>query len=141
MRPPCRIILDTSVLMLVYEGIDVIELIEDAMERKCEYYVPDKVLEELKHLAETSRGRRGAAARLALKYVQGRASPLNLGIDAPTADEAIKEFAASNPQEWIVATADHGMRRALKKAGVRVITWWPGKHRFVGVEPDIITQG
>jgi len=132
-KTSCKVLLDTSTLMLVYDGVDPIELIDDAIEAKCEYLVPEPVIDELIRLSTQGIGFKSKAARLALKYLSGKVSVISLkGKKFKTADDFIKEYVKLNP-DVIVATLDEDLKNYLKKLGIRIITWWFSKRKFIEI--------
>jgi len=128
----CKVLLDTSVLLLIYDGVDPIEGIDDALSTKCDYYVPDIVLDELIKLASKNTGIKSKAARLALQYMSGKVKVMITNRKYRTADEFIKKYVTSDPS-IIVATMDDELKRELKSRGIRVITWWFSRRKFVEV--------
>jgi len=132
MSGECKVLLDTSVLLLVYDGVDPIESIDDALSTKCDYYVPDIVIDELIKLASKNIGIKSRAARLALQYMRGKVKVMITDKRYRTADEFIKKYVMSDPS-IIVATTDDELKRELKSKGIRVITWWFSKRKFVEV--------
>jgi len=128
----CKVLLDTSVLLLIYDGVDPIEGIDDALSTKCDYYVPDIVLDELIKLASKNTGIKSKAARLALQYMRGKVKVMITNRKYRTADEFIKKYVTSDPS-IIVATMDDELKRELKSRGIRVITWWFSRRKFVEV--------
>jgi len=128
----CLVVLDTSVLLMIYEGVDVIEKLDEALGARCEYYVTEGVIKELIRLSTIHQGRKGRAARLALEYLKGKVNVLYTREDFPVADEEIENVVMSI-KGFIVATNDKELRRRLKRLGVRVVTWWEGRGVFVEV--------
>lgn len=123
-------LLDTSALLLLYEGVDPLQAIEDLLQGRVEFYTLDAVVKELRSLAERVGSRKGRAARLALQHIvsSGAVKTIETGF-AGLADEAIVKFASLH-KDFIVVTLDEELRRRLKELGVRVLTWWFGRRRF-----------
>lgn len=131
----CKVVLDSSILLQTYEGIDVIELIGSELGR-CEYYVLDTVIEELRRLA-VSDGLKGKAANLALQYLNTYGvKVIDTLLRGLNVDDSLIVFFQDEyvRREYIVATNDVDLRRKLLKLGVRVITWWSGKFKYVLIE-------
>ncbi len=107
---------DTSVLLLLYEGVRVFEDVEEALEAKPECIVPEQVVEELKRLAAGGNLRQRRAARLALAVLEKHGCRV-VRVDARTADEALLRLALEDPGV-IVVTADNELRRRLRELGI-----------------------
>ena len=100
-------LVDTSVLMLYANGVDVIGQLEE-MGLKC--LVLDKVIKELEKLTLEG-GKRGKAAKLALSIASKRCKILEYnGVNKHT-DDAIVEVALKYALP--VVTADMGLRKRL----------------------------
>ncbi|MEM0361765.1 MAG: hypothetical protein QXY36_01025 [Sulfolobales archaeon] len=130
----CKVLLDSSVLLQVYEGIDVIDLISDEL-GWCDYYVLDAIINELSKISLSSKSLKGGAARLALEYVRRRGvKVINTGAPNTSGDESILLFFKRDPklrEEFIVATNDDMLKRELLRLHVKVITWWSSKFKYV----------
>lgn len=133
----CMVILDSSSLLQVYDGLDVIDLLSDVL-GKCEFFVLDSIVGELIGLSNAE-GFKGKAASLALQYIQLRGvKVINTVFKDLPADSSLIRFFKSDPSlrnRYIVATNDVELRRKLLKLGVKVVTWWSGRHRYVLIEP------
>ncbi|MEM0505307.1 MAG: hypothetical protein QW267_02470 [Sulfolobales archaeon] len=133
----CKILFDSSVLLQVFEGIDVFELITNDV-GKCRYYILDNILNELSRMSLNSRGPKGRAARLALEYINRRGvEVINTNLHELSGDESIIEFLKARPDrgEFVVATNDDGLKRELLDLGVKVLTWWSSKFKYVILNP------
>ncbi len=130
--------MDSSVLLQVYEGVDVLDLISEEVGR-CEYFVLDTILNELSRISSSSKGLRGKAAGLALEYIQRRGVEIiNTGSFVLSGDESLLHFFKGCPSarhDFIVATNDEGLKKELLRLGVRVVSWWSSKFRFVLITP------
>jgi len=130
----CKILLDTSILLMLYEGVDIIEEIENTLGTKCEFYVLIEVLNELRRLSEVGIGWRSKAASMALQYIKGRIKVVEQVLEkneCSDVDEAIVNAAKKYGSEFIYATADKELKRKLRELNVPVLTWWLGKRKFV----------
>ncbi len=122
------ILLDTSVLLLLYEGIDVFERISDALLTKCKYVTLSSVVEELMRLSQVSHGRKGRAARLALTAIPKHVEVIDV-VSRGSADEDIINYV--NKYRYIyVATADRGLKERLMGMGIKVIFYRRSKRGF-----------
>ena len=105
-RPQRYVLVDTSLLMLMIEGVAVLDQLEE-FGKKC--VVTTSVLKELeRHLSKG--GRKARAARLALEIVKRKCFHLPTR-GSKIADEEIKEIALE--YRVAVATADIRMRKGL----------------------------
>lgn len=126
----CKFLLDTSVLLLIFEGVDLkIKLREDLDCDKVELHTLDVMVGELESLALSRSVKRAPPARYALNYVRDYVTVLKTDGGGASGDESILKYVASNP-DYIVVTLDERLRKLLKVAGVRVATWWSSKQRF-----------
>jgi rRNA-processing protein FCF1 len=121
-----RVAYDTSMLMLLYEGVSVFEQAGDLLASNPECIVPRAVLEELRRIAENGEGlHRRRAARLALQAVETRCRVVETV--ASSADDALIELALRDPS-LIVATADNELRRRLRELGLPNIYYRRSRH-------------
>ncbi|MEW5996886.1 MAG: PIN domain-containing protein [Candidatus Micrarchaeota archaeon] len=112
-----KVVLDTNFLLLPYQfGVDIAKQIEGLLEAPHELVVPDGVAAELGKLAK-GRGKEGAAARFALKFLE--AHKVRRVRSAGDVDGWIAEYAEK--EGAVVATNDAALRHKLKNAGVKVI--------------------
>ena len=123
-----RLLLDTSAFLLIFEGVDIFEKLEDFLKEPVEFYTLQRVVDELKQLSQRFGSRRGRAARLALTTSMGKVKVIPFKARGPV-DDAIIDFLSAHP-EYILVTLDADLRRRAKEIGVRTITWWAGKRRF-----------
>ena len=130
MKNRLRVLLDTSVLLLIYEGIDIFSGIEDFLERGLEFETLDSVINELKRLSNKPGSRKGLAARFILSEgVLNKVTVIKTGNPGLLPDEAIVNYVRRSP-EIVVVTLDKELRRKLKALGVKTLTWWLGRKRF-----------
>lgn len=123
------VILDTSSLLITYEGIDVFTGIEEVLGSRCFFIVPYTVIEELFKLSLRV-GRRSKAANLVLKLLRGRVFIYGHR-KFRLADEEIVSISTYFRDEAYVVTIDDELKKKLKKLGIKVITWWFSKEKFV----------
>ncbi|ABM80306.1 PIN domain-containing protein [Hyperthermus butylicus] len=122
-----RVIFDTSMLMLLYDGVDVFGQVEELLDAKPECIVPRPVVDELQRLASSGQSlRQRRAARLALHAIELRGCKIVETTDV-SADDAILELALSDPVA-IVATADGELRRRLREKGLPNIYYRRSRH-------------
>lgn len=126
----CKILLDTSTLLLVSEGVDLeIKLREDLDCDKIELYTLDVVVSELRSLASSKSVRRAPPAKHALEYVAKHVKVVSTGSSESSGDKALLNYVSANP-EYVVVTLDKKLRKLMKLAGFKVATWWYSRRRF-----------
>jgi len=122
-----RVVYDTSILMLLYDGVDVFEESASLLLSSPECVIPSQVVKELKRLAErTSSIHRRRAARLALEAIERKKCRI-VNIEASNTDDAIISIVVNDP-EAIVATADNELRRRLREMGLPNIYYRRSRH-------------
>ncbi len=126
----CKLLLDTSALLLVSEGVDLdIKLREDLDCDRVELYTLDVVVSELRNLASSKSVKKAPPAKHALEYVAKHVMVVKTGVDEGLGDRALISYASANP-DYIVVTLDKKLRKLLKLMGVKVVTWWFSRCRF-----------
>ena len=122
-----RVILDTSILMLLYNGVQVFDEIEELLLSKPECIVPRSVVKELEKISKSSDKtlHQRRAARLALEALEKKGCRvIETGLSA---DDAIIEL-ATRLRDAIVATADNELRRRLRELGLPNIYYRRSRH-------------
>ncbi len=111
-----RVVYDTSVLMLLYDGVDVFEEAANALLSRPECVVTSRTVEELRRLASSRSARKRRAALLALREIERRGCRV---VDSPggTSDDAILAYLARDPCA-VAATADRELRRRIREMGL-----------------------
>ncbi len=123
---------DTSILLLIYDGVDVFTEVEELLEAKPQCILLAPVLRELERLSRSAKPfRRRAAARLALQVALRRCRVVDYPGDV--ADDAIVEYVSRNP-EAVAATADMGLLRRLRMLGIPSIYYREERH---GLEAEL----
>jgi len=123
----CIVLIDTSVLLLISEGLASLEdFIQSVQE--CRVIVPDFVVEELKRLALQG-GKRGKLASWALSNIISRFEIAESGVEVNTVDDALLSLAQRLGA--IIATADAELRGRARHRGIRTIYYWTAKRRFI----------
>jgi len=126
------VVLDTSILLLAYEGVPVLDEIEELLETKPECLVPIQVVKELDKLQASTQLHKRNAARLALSIVKKYCRIVEAKGD--NADEAIIEL-VKNHSNLIPVTADNELRRKLRDLGKANIYYRRSKHGLM-IEGD-----
>jgi len=115
------VILDTSVLISIFEKkIDIRDEISAEI-GKAELLVPRSVLRELEKLYSLSRGSRRRLAKAAIDYIDSIGFKIIESEDEKDVDRDLimlaKKFDAA------VATLDKELISKLRKEGIEIITW------------------
>lgn len=110
-----RVILDTSILLLLYDGVDVFGDIRSVLEANPECIVPRHVVNELEKLISSKSIHKRKAAQLALSIVEKQCRIVDVESVDKT-DDAIIKLVLSD-RDSIVATADNELRRRLRELG------------------------
>ncbi len=106
-EPKRYVLVDTSILLLLGEGVAVLEQLE---EYGCKCVVTKSVIKELeKHASKP--GKKGRNAKLSLKIAEMKCLLLNYDKEFKRADDELVEIALKYGVP--VATADLGLRRRL----------------------------
>jgi len=125
--PRCVVLVDTSVLLLISEGLASLEDFIQSVQG-CRIIVPDFVVEELKKLALQG-GKRGKLASWALSKIIPRFEVVEFGIGVNTVDDALLTLAQRLGAA--IATADVELRGRARHRGIRTIYYWTAKRRFI----------
>ncbi|HEX17428.1 MAG TPA: hypothetical protein ENG60_03355 [Thermoplasmatales archaeon] len=121
------VILDTSVLMSIFEKrFDLIEDIELEVGR-AKVVVPESVLKELEKLA-SSRGSRSRKAKAVLDLIESKGFETVRSIDWDVDNDVI--LLAKN-LKGIVVTLDKDLIKRLKEESVEVMTWKNKRFRLI----------
>jgi len=118
---------------MLYEGIDIIEEIENSLDTKCEFLTLPIVISELMKLKNQRSGWRSKAAAVALRYIKSRVKMFEAGFNREysTADDAIIDIAKNYGDEFVYATVDKELKQKLRELNVPILTWWFGRRKFV----------
>jgi len=109
------IVLDTNMLMLIAEGINVFEQIEEKLAVRPRYVVLKPVINELKKLAGSGKPSLAKKAAFAIEIATRFCEIVNIEAEK-SVDDIIVEFAVKN--NAAVATNDRELRRKLREKGV-----------------------
>jgi len=123
------VILDTSVLISIFEKkIDIRDEISAEI-GKAELLVPRSVLRELKKLYSLSKGSKRRLAKAAIDYIYSAGFKIVESEDEEDVDENLiilaKNFDAA------VATLDKELINKLRKEGIEIITWKNKRFKLV----------
>jgi len=116
-----KVILDTSILIFVFErGIDIDDEILREM-GKAEIVIPRSVINELEKLSSLSKGSRRVLAKAAREFVHSRGYKIIESKNKENVDQDILILAKD--LNAVVATLDKKLMEELKKACIDVLTW------------------
>lgn len=123
------VILDTSVLISIFEKkIDIRDEISAEI-GKAELLVPRSVLRELEKLYSLSKGSKRRLAKAAIDYIYSAGFKIVESEDEEDVDEDLiilaKNFDAA------VATLDKELINKLRKEGIKIITWKNKRFKLV----------
>lgn len=123
------VILDTSVLISIFEKkIDIRDEISAEI-GKAELLVPRSVLRELEKLYSLSKGSKRRLAKAAIDYIYSAGFKIVESEDEEDVDEDLiilaKNFDAA------VATLDKELINKLRKEGIEIITWKNKRFKLV----------
>lgn len=117
---PIRVIADTNFLMLpAQRRIDIVEGMEQLLNRKVEIVVPQPVLDELLRLKRSGRPVVSRHASVALEVVERSAIDETRMLTGESVDDLIVRLACE--KKYPVATNDVELRRRLRNINVAVI--------------------
>ena len=124
-----KVILDTSILIFVFErGIDI----DDEILRevgKVEILIPRSVINELERLSSLSKGSRRILAKAAREFVRNREYQIIESKDEKDVDRDIMILAKY--LNAVVATLDKKLIEELKKTSIGVLTWKNKRLRLI----------
>jgi len=118
----CCVVLDTNVLMLISEGRNIFEEIDDLLLARCKYVILDVVLNELRKIAHKhpkSLVRR--KAKNVLQLLESRLKDKYIIVsteygDKYNIDDIILEYALA--RKCYIASNDRDLRRKARQLGV-----------------------
>ncbi len=114
--PPRPVILDTNFLLVPFQfKINVLKELDYLIEVSHRFVISSRTIDELKKLSEST-GKKGAAARVALKMVEG--NRIDIIKNDMKVDDWIVEYAKEH--NAIVCTNDAPLRKRLKPHGIKV---------------------
>lgn len=115
-----KIVVDSNFLIAPFLlGRNLFSELDEVVGRRYEVVVLDRVLDELRKLAEKG-GKRGRLAGAALTFVEREGFRLcPSGIDGGGVDDVIFEYAKR--ERCVVATNDGVLRKRLRRVGVPVV--------------------
>lgn len=120
MSRKAKILLDTNILILsVKYGLDIFTHIEEALLRKCSFYVLDKTVRELENLKRRGRPLEKKIATIALRLVKDKCNIINVQpLPGETVDDIIVRVVYEN--KMIIITNDRELRSRISALGLPV---------------------
>lgn len=116
-REPPKVALDTNMLLLIGEGVQVFSQIEEALEARPVYVVITPVIEELHKLASSGPPLLSKRARFALEIARNHCVIIDYPlVEGESVDDCLVRFAIEH--NAIVATNDKELRRKLRERGL-----------------------
>jgi len=101
----------------MFEGIPVFDLIEDALNTKCEFIVITPVLREIQNLSKSRSIKKSKAAEFAMKIINAYCNiyEFPFSINEKVDDILIK---AAENMRALIATNDKELRKILRRKGI-----------------------
>ncbi len=111
------VVLDTNMLLLMADGVPVLDNIKEALETEPLFIVLKPVYNELVKLASSGGNKLRRKARFALEIVEKYCKIVDFELkEGESVDDGIIRFALEN--KAIVATNDRELRRKLRALGI-----------------------
>lgn len=126
-----KIILDTVFLLIPYQfKVDIISEIRRIADFSYRLFIIDRTLDELESIIASQKGKDARAAKFAKELVKKEGIGI---IKTCPKTETYKNvdsliLSAANSDDFIVATQDTGLRKELKKKGIRTIGMRQKRH-------------
>lgn len=114
-----KIIIDTNMLLLLADGINVFEQIEEKLSIKPEYIVLKPILEELEKLANSNKLSIRRKASFVLRILKNYCKIIDVDEELSrekNVDDIILKYAEKH--QAVVATNDKDLRRKLRRKGL-----------------------
>lgn len=116
-----KIILDTNFLLIPAQfKVDIFSEIDRICLFPYELYIVDKTISELEKIIKEQKGKDKAAAKLALDMLKAKNIDILESETEKSVDDIIKSVV--NKKEFVVATQDIPLKRALKSKNIPIIT-------------------
>ncbi len=117
----CCVIIDTNMLLLIAEGIDIFEEIDELLLTKCEYIIPTPVIRELEKIAQSKSNVEKRRARFVLSMINNLKSKYNIKIieidcSGYNVDDILIDLAIS--MKCYIASNDKGLRSKARKRNI-----------------------
>jgi len=128
-----KVLLDTNVLILsIKYGLDIFSYVEEALLRKCSFYILDRTLSELENISTKGKSLDKRAAIKALEMVKERCKVLQVkALPGETVDDIIVRVVHEN--KMIIITNDRELRSRIRALGMPV-GWINLKEKRVKIE-------
>lgn len=122
-----EVILDTNTLLLPGKAIDIFGLLHETLDEPYRICTHQKVLEELERLMQ---GKKKDSFNAKLGYILAKQKALKIITRSSRkhTDDALVEYASKGRR--VVVTQDKALKKRLRDAGVRVLTYRQGKLVF-----------
>ncbi len=118
--PPRLVIIDTNFFLVPFQfKIDIFTELEHLIDIHHRFVITSKTLKELGKIAKNT-GKKGAAARLALKILEVNKSRIDIIESNKPVDMWIEEYASAHGA--IVCTNDRELKKRLKENGIKVVS-------------------
>jgi len=119
-----KVILDTNILMVPEQfNVDVFSEIDRIMDSEYSILIPDSIINELKELSRSARGKDKRAAKIGLMMADDHKTAETESVG----DDAVIELALSI-ENTVVATNDKELKEKLREKGIPLIYLRQGSH-------------
>lgn len=127
--PKTKILLDTSTLLLLHEGVDIFTLSTKAMDEPHILCIHEAIYKELEKLM-VEKTKRGFAAKLAYVVTKQKALKTVTGSSHKHPDDALVE--AARPKTTVIATQDKKLAKRAHEKGVKTLRYYRGAFHLEG---------
>ncbi len=117
----CCVVMDTNILLLLADGINVFEQIDDLLLVKCEYIIPSLVLRELEKIVHTGRNIESRKARFVLSILNSLKAKHDIRIIEVedynySVDDALIDLALT--MRCYIASNDRSLRSKARRRNI-----------------------
>ena len=118
--PPRAVVIDTNFFLIPYQfKIDILTELEHLIDVHHNFVITSRTLRELEKITKNI-GKKGAAARLALKIIEANRKCIEIIDSNKPVDKWITEYAKKHGA--IVCTNDIRLKKTLKESGIKIIS-------------------
>lgn len=115
-----KIVLDTNFLLYIFTSkIDIFDEIEKNIHFRPDYYVLDKTIIELEKLINKGTFSERKASKLGLEIIKRKHLKIINTEKNLYVDDALVEL---DPNEYVIATQDSGLKKRLKEKKFKILT-------------------
>ncbi|MGC9106227.1 MAG: PIN domain-containing protein [Thermoprotei archaeon] len=116
-----KVVLDTSVLLMVKDGFDPIELLTQEYAGDLEFIVPRAVLNEISSKLNSRRFAESSKARVAMEYLKLKSGKVRV-VETPQGKTDDVLINLCKAEGAALFTADMRLKERAKREGITVVT-------------------